>query len=101
MQDRDLVALPLRLPSQRSAQATTLTILKRFEYQSQMLRSGVVAVDSFSPSGVAQLFIRGAPAAIQQVLGRSKLPSNFRQVCIAALVNSSSPTSCVSTWLTS
>ena len=45
---------------------TTLTVLKRFEFQSQLLpvRSGVLAVDSAGPSDEALLCIQGAPACI-------------------------------------
>ena len=62
---------------------TTLTVLKRFEFESQLLRSGVLAVDSAGHSDEALIFIRGAPACIEQIVGKDQVPSDYRQVCFA------------------
>lgn len=78
-QERDVVALPLRHETGKDAQITCLAVMKRFEYQPQLLRSGVLAADYSSP-GKAHLYIRGAPSAIEQLIGPSYLPSNFDQV---------------------
>ena len=77
LQDRNLVSLPLRLAHQKSASMTTLTILKRFEFESQLLRSGVLAVDS---AGDEVFFTRGAPSSIEQLIGRGNIPKDYRQV---------------------
>ncbi|DBA95269.1 TPA: hypothetical protein ACH3X3_013163 [Trebouxia sp. C0006] len=44
--ERNLVSLPLRLKWDRPASLTKLQVLKRFEFESRLMRSGVVAVDS-------------------------------------------------------
>lgn len=82
LQDRNLVSLPLRLAHQRSASMTTLTILKRFEFESQLSRSGVLAVDS---TGDEVFFIRGAPSSIEQLLVRGNIPKDYRQVRVIFL----------------
>ena len=55
--------------------------LKRFEFESQLLRSGVLAVDSAGPSDEAVIFIRGAPSCIEQLLGNNQVPNDYHQVC--------------------
>lgn len=75
------MSLPLKLKGQRSTCMTTLTVLKRFEFESQLLRSGVLAVDSAGPCDEAFIFVRGAPACIEQIVGEDHVPSNYRQVC--------------------
>ena len=79
-QDRNLVALPLKLKNQKSARVTNLTILRRFEFHSQLLRSGVIARDSAKSSDAAFFFVRGAPGTIGQVVSPSRLPAEYRQV---------------------
>ena len=79
-QDRNLVALPLKLWNQKSTRVTNLTILRRFEFRSQLLRSGVIARGSAESSDRAFFFIRGAPEAIEQVVSPSRIPADYRQV---------------------
>ena len=43
---------------------TNLTILRRFEFRSQLPRSGVVARDAAVASDDALFFIRGAPGQV-------------------------------------
>ena len=81
LQGRNVVTLPLKLKDQKSACVTTLTIIKRFEFESQLLRSGVLAVASAGSADEVLFFVRGAPASIEQLLGRKGVPHNFRQVC--------------------
>lgn len=76
-----MVSLPLKLAGEHLACATTLTVLKRFEFESQLLRSGVLAVDSTGSSDETIVFVRGAPSCIEQVMGKDKVPPNYRQVC--------------------
>lgn len=84
MQGRNLVSLPLKLDGERLACATTLTVLKRFEFESQLLRSGVLAVDSAGSSDETVVFVRGAPSCIEQLMGKDKVPPNYCQVCANA-----------------
>lgn len=72
--------MPSKLKVKRSARMTTLTVLKRFEFESELLRSGVLAVNSAGPSDEALLFICGAPACIQQLVGEDQVPADYRQV---------------------
>lgn len=59
---------------------TELTIVKVFEFSSQTLRSGVVVLANDGPRNTARLFIRGAPAVIQDLVEPSSLPPDFDQV---------------------
>lgn len=59
---------------------TELTIVKVFEFSSQTLRSGVVVLASDGPRNSARLFIRGAPAVIQDLVQPSSLPADFDEV---------------------
>lgn len=80
MQERNLVALPLKSPNQKSARMANIRILRRFEFRSQLLRSGVVARHSADAPDHAYFFIRGAPGAIEQLVGADKVPLDYRQV---------------------
>lgn len=80
VQDRNVVALPLKHANDKSATQTTLQLLKRFEFESQLLRSGVLAADSAAPEDEAVYFVRGAPAAIEDLVGRAQVPLDYRQV---------------------
>ena len=80
VQDRNLVALSLKHWNQKSARVTNLTILRRFEFRSQLLRSGVIVRDAAESSDAAFFFIRGGPGAIAQMVSPSRMPADFRQV---------------------
>ena len=84
MQERSLVSLP----SFRSSGMTTLKVLKRFEFEASLMRSGVIAVDSAKPGSPALLFVRGAPTKVQGLVSGDSLPPDFHQVL---LQQSSSP----------
>ena len=79
-QGRNLVALPLQPSESSSARMANLVILRRFEFRSQLLRSGVIVRDSARPPDDAQLFIRGASAAVEQLVGPDKVPADYQQV---------------------
>ena len=57
-----------------------MNVLKRFEFESRLMRSGVVAVDSQGQPGTALLFVRGAPARVEQLIKGGVLPSDYQQV---------------------
>ena len=67
---------------------TTLKVLKRFEFEASLMRSGVIAVDSAKPGSPALLFVRGAPTKVQGLVSGDSLPPDFHQVL---LQQSSSP----------
>ena len=85
LQDRNVVALPLKSKDQKSACMTTLTIIKQFEFEAQLLRSGVLAVASAGSTDEVLFFVRGAPASIEQLLGSKSIPHDYRQVCCRPL----------------
>ena len=60
---------------------TVLTILQRFEFEPGLLRSGVIVSDSAGPPDEMLFFVRGAPAAIEQLINRASTPQTYRQVC--------------------
>lgn len=59
---------------------TLLTILKRFEFDPQLLRSGVLAVDTSSPAGKIMVFLRGAPSSIRRLIPTKLLPRDYQEV---------------------
>ena len=84
LQERNLVALPLKPQNGASSLIAHLTILRRFEFCSQLLRSGVIAKDPAHRK--SYFFVRGAPGAIEQLVGDDIVPPNYRQVCQSDLV---------------
>lgn len=81
-----MVSLPLRLKWDRPASLTKLQVLKRFEFESRLMRSGVVAVDSEEDPNTALLFVRGAPAKVEELIRGGVLPADYHQVCLHGMV---------------
>ena len=52
------------------------------------MRSGVVAVDSDEDPNTALLFVRGAPAKVEQLTRGGVLPVDYQQVCPHGMVMS-------------
>ncbi|DBA67665.1 TPA: hypothetical protein ACH3X2_001258 [Trebouxia sp. C0005] len=80
LQDRNSVALPLATLDGQSASLRTLRVLKRFEFDPALTRSGVIARDK-SVNG-ALLFVRGAPHKVVGLVKGGALPSDFDQVVL-------------------
>lgn len=84
MQDRDKITLPITgfgsSDRHRQNRTSELSIVRVFEFSSQMLRSGVVVVASDGPPNSARLFLRGAPAVIRDLVHPSSLPADFDKV---------------------
>ena len=78
LQDRNSVALPLAALDGQPASLHTLQVLKRFEFDPALTRSGVIARDE-TPNG-ALLFVRGAPHKVVGLVKGGALPSDFDQV---------------------
>ena len=79
-----MLSLPLRSVHGSHSHTDTLTILRKFEFESSLMRSGVLAVEG-RPSqgrapGDALLIVRGAAASIEQLVGRHRLPPDYRKV---------------------
>ena len=79
LQGRNLVALPLNKGHKVSDQVVTFQVLKRFEFESPLMRSGVVAVDTDEPD-TGLLFVRGAPSTIELLIRGGQIPADYRQV---------------------
>ena len=68
-------------------------ILKRFEFEPSLMRSGVVAVERSHGKRVSTgvLIVKGAAPAIEQQIGADRLPPNYRKVTIAVMIVMSVP----------
>ena len=67
VQERDVVSLPLRRGAtfRRAATPTRFQLLKRFDFEPSLMRSGVIAADQ---DGTAFLFVKGAPSMVKPLL---------------------------------
>lgn len=83
LQDRNVVTLPLQTTHTRKNRQATFNILRRFEFESAVMRSGVVAVEqhrSKHQPAHAMLIIKGAAAVLERMVGTDRLPPNYRKV---------------------
>lgn len=83
MQGRDAIALPLRdnANPHKPAALRTLQVLKRFNFEPALMRSGTMARAKCSvPHGAALLFVKGAPSRIKPLLRGASVPDDFQQV---------------------
>ena len=78
LQERNLVALPLNCGHKISDQVVTLQVLRRFEFDPALMRSGVVAVDCEDPE-TGLVFVRGAPSVVEQLVRGGHMPVDYRQ----------------------
>ena len=78
-QDRNTVAVHLAMQPGAASTLTTLHILKRFEFDASLMRSGVVVADKATP-WKPLLFVRGAPSRIQALVISGRLPPDFNKV---------------------
>ena len=74
----------MSLPAHKS-QVTKLRVLKRFEFEGKLMRSGVVVEERDTPGSPALLFVRGAPTKVAGLVGRDALPRDFQQVLLSHL----------------
>ncbi|DBA90734.1 TPA: hypothetical protein ACH3X1_003944 [Trebouxia sp. C0004] len=77
--DRNEVTLPLH-KKLRSVQTCSLHVLRRFEFDSSLLRSGVVAREQGNKKGCALLFVRGGTSTIRRLLDKQTMPSDYSRV---------------------
>ena len=83
MQGRDAIALPLRdiAHPREPAALRTLQVLKRFDFEPTLMRSGIIArAEHRSSHGAALLFVKGAPSRIKPLLRGASVPDDFQQV---------------------
>ena len=83
MQGRDAIALPLRdnANPREPAALKTLQVLKRFNFEPSLMRSGIIARAQHGTShGAALLFVKGAPSRIKPLLRGDSVPDDFQQV---------------------
>ncbi|DBA88103.1 hypothetical protein WJX79_009270 [Trebouxia sp. C0005] len=76
---RSTVCLPLGFGKAQSTKTVKLEILHRFEYDSRMLMSGVIAKADTSKSERAQVLIKGAPYEVTQLADPDSLPKDWSQ----------------------
>ncbi len=83
MQGRDAIALPLKdnAHPRKPAALRTLQVLKRFDFEPTLMRSGIVARAEHGTSrGAVMLFVKGAPSRIKPLLRGDSVPDDFQQV---------------------
>ena len=78
------MALPLNCGHKISDQVVTLQVLRRFEFDPALMRSGVVAVDCDDPD-TGLVFVRGAPSVVEQLVRRGHVPADYRQASLCLL----------------
>ena len=74
------MCLPLGVGKAQSTKTVKLEILHRFEYDSRMLMSGVIAKADTSKSERAQVLIKGAPYEVSQLADPDTVPKDWAQV---------------------
>ena len=79
MQEPDLVSLPMRPKPKEPARQVQMKILTRFEFDRDFLMSAVIAQQQDSKSE-PELYLKGSPAAVSQLIGFSSLPRDWSQV---------------------
>ena len=82
MQGRDVIALPLRdnANPRKPAALRTLQVLKRFDFEPALMRSGIMArAERSSSHGSALLYVKGAPSKIKPLLRGASVPDDFQQ----------------------
>ncbi|KAL0037175.1 hypothetical protein WJX79_003951 [Trebouxia sp. C0005] len=80
---RDAIALPLKdnAHPRKPAALRTLQVLKRFDFEPTLMRSGIVARAEHGTShGAVMLFVKGAPSRIKPLLRGDSVPDDFQQV---------------------
>ena len=78
LQERNLVALPVNCGHRGADQVVTMQVLRRFEFDPALMRSGVVAVDCNDPD-TGLVFVRGAPSVVEQLIRGGQVPEDYRQ----------------------
>lgn len=79
------MALPYRAHGEASY-LIKLQILKRFEFTSQAMKSGTIAVAENESDDTAVLFVKGAPSVIQQIADPVTVPPDFTKVSMMPLL---------------
>ncbi len=95
LQGRSTVCLPLGVGKAQSTKTVKLEILHRFEYDSKMLMSGVIAKADTSKSERAQVLIKGAPYEVTQLADPDSLPKDWAQVRCTHRMLTKTATSCL------
>lgn len=81
LKGRNTVSLPLRDGRNEVARQVQLEVLQRFEYDANMMMSGVIVKsNSTTRRERAQVLVRGAPFEISQLAEPDSLPPDWTQV---------------------
>lgn len=80
LQAHNTVTLPYTARRNEATYLVKLETLKRFEFTSQTMKSGAIAVPQDESDDTAMLFIKGAPSIIQSMADAATVPANFAKV---------------------
>ena len=70
----------MSVPLRRGSGVTVVKVLKRFQFEPSLMRSGVVVADRDKPAMAPLLFVRGAPNKIEELVRGGISPPDFQQV---------------------
>ena len=81
MQEHNTVVLPHKASRlQETSYLIRVKIIKRFEFTSQAMKSGAVAVPEDAEDDTALLLVKGAPSVIKHMSRPGSVPENFDRV---------------------
>lgn len=79
-QAHNTVTVPYTAKRSDASYLVKLQTLKRFEFTSQSMKSGTIAVPEDESDDTAVLFLKGAPFVIQNLADAATIPVNFTKV---------------------
>ena len=84
VQARNTICLPVRQHPAEPARFVTLDVLHRFEFDADHMMSGVVARGAASgkEEEEPEVFLKGSPHAVVQLVAHNRLPDNWAPVSI-------------------
>ena len=77
LQNRDTVVMPHRPDANSKATTATLRLVRAFEFNSQILKSGMLVTSDVIPAGTGLLFVKGAHTAIKRLISAAALPADY------------------------
>lgn len=81
LQEHNTVVLPHRASRMQDvSRLIKVRIVKRFEFTSQTMMSGALAVPEDAPADTALLLVKGAPSVIRHMARPGSVPENFDAV---------------------
>ena len=87
VQGRNTICLPVRQQPEEAARFVTLDILHRFEFDAELMMSGTVARTASAKQEEAQVFLKGTPHAVAQLVAHNRLPQDWARVSLSVAVS--------------